>query len=639
MNFKETQAGKVAEAVKLAYLSHTPFVHIVTNELELCNRIFDTRFCSIIQPCRIQNSVKQLSNYQYKNTFKLTDYEKMPILNVIVTPSAIDPSDALQFLNLYLNLPPSSYSEKTSYSDTAVANARKSLWVTLSPSAEIPKEIAAYTQLIFADPLSDEEIAETIGSVLDDFRIPAGNGELVNRMTVSFRGFGKGKIRQALEKMIVAEYLGKEDADEEKIFKIIQAEKKQLLDKSEGLRWETYTDQEASGLAAISDWLDERIDIFNDIEHARRQGIDAPKGVLISGIPGSGKSLMAKFAASKLGLPLISMDMGALMGGIVGSSEHNMIEALRMAETMAPCVLWIDEIEKAFSGAKSSQSDGGVAQRMFGRFLTWMQEKTAACFVFATSNDITDLPSELFRSERFDRKFYTFMPSAAECCEIFAGNIRYQNRVFRKEQEKSAPFGSHGLKQLFSTRMEDPAFWLPILETACLPNGCELEQDKKNGAWKWKDNRKPKNKLLTGADISVILKEAKFAVFKQRLTHESKTAVYSDRAMEQAVRKVVAGFSSYGETNLKNIVKCFLKLHENEFDPASGRCIIDFSRYDDDDFIYHFTEQDTANLKSEYDKVLLKTLTGAINRYAEDLVCENTNRTRVVVDDPKQNTL
>ena len=109
---------------------------------------------------------------------------------------------------------------------------------------------------------------------------------------------------------------------------------------------------------------------------------DIPNGLLISGIPGSGKSLMAKTAAYKLGLPLISLDMGALLNSLMGESEHNMINALRMSENMAPCVLWIDEIEKAFSGSSqnSSSSDGGVGRRMFGKFLTWMQEKTCLLY-------------------------------------------------------------------------------------------------------------------------------------------------------------------------------------------------------------------------------------------------------------------
>ena len=149
-------------------------------------------------------------------------------------------------------------------------------------------------------------------------------------------------------------------------------------------------------------------------------GLQAPKGILLCGIPGCGKSLAAKLTAQTLDLPLLQMDMGNLMGGIQGQSEENMRKALGFAEAMAPCVLWIDELEKGFSGAKSSgNSDGGTFKRMFGTLLNWMQENMKPCFIFATANDIGGLPKELFRSGRFDELFAVYLPTAQECADIF----------------------------------------------------------------------------------------------------------------------------------------------------------------------------------------------------------------------------
>jgi SpoVK/Ycf46/Vps4 family AAA+-type ATPase len=405
------------------------------------------------------------------------------------------------------------------------------------------------------------------------------------------------------------------EIDTDKVFTIIQLEKKQILEQCIGLSWININIDRAAGLKSIEDWVSDRIDIFSDIEEAKRKNIDIPKGIMISGIPGSGKSLMAKYTAKLLNLPLISLDMGGLLGGLVGDSEHNMAEALRTAENMAPCVLWIDEIEKAFPETKSGQSDGGVAKRMFGKFLTWMQEKRAACFVFATSNDITILPPELFRSERFDRKFFTFMPKASECASIFVSNIKAQNEAFRNQKSKQK-----GVKCiLFDQNLEDEKFWLDnVINTICIENPCELTNDD-DKIPRWKDNHKPTNKLLTGADISAIIKEAKFLIYRKGKTGTN--IVYKASDMVDAIKTTLDTFQPYGETNLVNIVKCFLNLHVNQFQPASGECIINFKNYDDERHIYNDGRQ-TYDHKT-YDQVLYNSIVGAINQYANKIVSQN----------------
>lgn len=167
------------------------------------------------------------------------------------------------------------------------------------------------------------------------------------------------------------------------------------------------------GLENLKHWLESRKNAFGS--EARTYGLPAPKGLLIVGIPGTGKSLTAKATATAFGIPLLRLDMGKVFGGIIGQSEANLRSVIQTAEAIAPCVLWIDEIEKGFSGTKSSGStDGGTTARVFGSFLSWMQEKTAPVFVVATANDVSKLPPEFVRKGRFDEMFFVDIPTVVE---------------------------------------------------------------------------------------------------------------------------------------------------------------------------------------------------------------------------------
>lgn len=167
------------------------------------------------------------------------------------------------------------------------------------------------------------------------------------------------------------------------------------------------------GLDVLKDWLLKRRDAFS--QRAREYGLPSPKGLLIAGIPGTGKSLTAKATASVFGRPLLKLDAGKLYGSLVGQSEGNLRSVIQTAEAIAPCVLWLDEIEKGLAGSKSSGStDGGTSSRVFGSFISWMQEKTAPVFVVATANDVTQLPPELLRKGRWDDLFFVDLPNEAE---------------------------------------------------------------------------------------------------------------------------------------------------------------------------------------------------------------------------------
>jgi SpoVK/Ycf46/Vps4 family AAA+-type ATPase len=180
------------------------------------------------------------------------------------------------------------------------------------------------------------------------------------------------------------------------------------------------------GMKALKRWVSLRKRAFTD--EAKTFGLPAPKGILMVGPPGSGKSLGAKAVSNELNLPLIRCDFGKLLGSLVGQSESNMRKAIDVAEAASPCVLWIDEIEKALAGSSGGSHDSGVGARLLGYLLTWMQEKTSPVFVYATANDVTGLPPELLRKGRFDEMWSVLLPNEEERMEIFSIHLAKRGR-------------------------------------------------------------------------------------------------------------------------------------------------------------------------------------------------------------------
>lgn len=191
--------------------------------------------------------------------------------------------------------------------------------------------------------------------------------------------------------------------------------------------WSNSEDSKIGGMKNLKEYTARRILAYSD--EAKKYGLPNPKGVLLVGIPGCGKSLAAKSIAHSWNVPLIKCDLGKLFGSYVGDTEANTRKALQIAEAMAPCVLWIDEIEKGLAGAGSGgRNDSGVSSRMFASILTWMQEKKSPVYVVATANSITSLPSELLRKGRFDEIFFVGLPTQEEREEIVAIQLERKGR-------------------------------------------------------------------------------------------------------------------------------------------------------------------------------------------------------------------
>ena len=277
----------------------------------------------------------------------------------------------------------------------------------LSVASELPPELEKVAAVVDLDLPTRQEIralAEPLARMVGQ--------ELTESIVDACMGLSYAEAENALAKSAVT--LGKLDPH------AINAEKRQTVRKSGVLEFiETEEDLGTlGGLDSLKDWASKRRKGFS--QAARDFGLPRPKGMLLVGPPGTGKSLAPKGISSDWAFPLIRADIGALMGGLVGQSEGNMRRLIQTAEACAPCILWIDEIEKGFSGTGSSgMTDGGTTSRLFSTFLTWMQEKTSDVFIVATANDVTSLPPELLRKGRFDETFFVDLPTREERAQIF----------------------------------------------------------------------------------------------------------------------------------------------------------------------------------------------------------------------------
>jgi ATP-dependent 26S proteasome regulatory subunit len=240
----------------------------------------------------------------------------------------------------------------------------------------------------------------------------------IEQLVASLRGLTLAEAQRVLMRSALDDLrLNRED------FSHILEQKKALIARDGILELypEEETLQQIGGLERLKDWLRKRGVAFS--AEAQRQGLEPPRGLLLLGVQGCGKSLCAKAIASLWGLALLRFDAGALYDKYVGESEKNLRRAMRTAEAMAPCVLWIDEIEKGMSGREGSASDGGLSKRILGAFLSWLQEKTRPVFVAATANDIQALPPELLRKGRFDEIFFVDLPDDGARRAIFAVHL------------------------------------------------------------------------------------------------------------------------------------------------------------------------------------------------------------------------
>lgn len=307
----------------------------------------------------------------------------------------------------------------------ALKNSFKNL-VILAPVLKLPAELEKEMTIVdFGLPSFDE-----LGRLLDDIirsvkDAPNVDTELTTEEREHVLKAAQGLTAMEAENVFAKSLVEKRTFDVD----VILSEKEQIIRKSGILEYypadERFTD--VGGLDVLKDWMDKRTVAFTD--KARDFGLPEPKGILLLGVQGCGKSLSAKAIGALWRLPLLRLDVGKIFAGIVGSSEENMRKAIRVSESVAPCILWLDELEKGFSGTSSSGStDGGTTSRVFSTFLTWLQEKTVPVFVVSTANQVEALPPELLRKGRFDEIFFIDLPSKEERIDIIKIHLRKRKR-------------------------------------------------------------------------------------------------------------------------------------------------------------------------------------------------------------------
>lgn len=477
---------------------------------------------------------------------------------------------------------------------------KQGVLIISSPVYYIPKGFEAYVELIDVPLIGEAELEdiawEYINITLDKNSIKIDRKDMkLDTYLYHLKGLNEKQMRYVLNKVMDLygriSGIGMEANEKNKsiineieksLLFYIKKEKEQMTKKNGTISFIDVKPETLNGFNGFKLWIEDLKKILANINLAKRNGVDFPKGVLFSGLPGSGKSSLAKYTANELSIPLIKFDMGSILGKYVGESEANLNNALKMAEAVSPCVVWIDEIEKQLGGL--TEGDNGVGKRCMAKLLNWMQENDKMCFIFATANSVEKLPSELLRRGRFEKKFYTFLPLERECRSILKGIIQ------DKARENKEIFNSDFIKNI-----DKFTEWL--METIGYYN---------------KANKK--NKFFTGADIKGLINDALTWIF---INSPHSYPIDSDTMMN-AMKQVLVQTKTYGETDFENVIEYWLKLRKYSFLNAS---VTDTEKYkymlfDFDDVKIGKEVKWNENLysyhKNDYDLYMLEVLKEAI---------------------------
>lgn len=418
--------------------------------------------------------------------------------------------------------------------------------ILYSSRPSLPEMLSTYTEFIDVDYPDEEEIRGIIKTEASGSLTLTQNEKYLSALCTDFLGFTVEEIELTMRRIAAVSSF----ENTSQVEKIITSHKRQKM--QGGLLEQCSPNGNIGGMENFRSWLKTQIEpLKNSNAYMRKNGTLPPKGVLLCGIPGCGKSEAAKFTAKVLDLPLLKMDMGSLMDKYLGGSEQKMREALKLAEAMSPCVLWIDELEKGFSGASAGENnDSASFKRMFGYMLSWMQDNTKPCFIFATANDIGGLPKEFFRSGRFDALYAVYLPTAQECVGIFRACMNKAVENIAKITRISAED-----VKLFHKSCYSDLIFKNILDDLFINNG--------------------KPRVIIGSDIQKLVNLA-----LRKLSDQD--AILGD-VWDETLRSVVnePNFCVYGdgEENIDSIALSYCRMLRKGFIPASDNILFKSSDY------------------------------------------------------------
>lgn len=670
LKYLNSRLGKTIEQLKKAYLSDKHICFLVCSEPEFIEKLIDSgSFFPNIKPRQTDSGASIrfvegddfIESFLFKSDTNYNQEIERPQLYVYnCSPHYVNDKVSedvhlpLRSLTNYVNhistLTNSNF-ELTTGQKKRLAYIKESLiLIPVKSKPQVPTYIEPYSETIAVPFMNEPEFKEYVSlyleetenaetSINSDGYKNLGNEDYLTKLYHSMRGLNATQIRTVLRKNQIQLghiYLKKNDDNYEmllgNLLQNIRKEFENLIETSRALSLEEASLNEPAGLSNLTKWLRQHKEQVSSPHKFAKYILETPKGLLVSGIPGTGKSMMAGYIAGYFGLSLVKLDFGNLGGKFVGQSEKNMDNALNLIEAISPCVLWVDEMEKAFSSSKGD-SGNETTKRMIGKFLTWMQEKGKkgiSCFIFATTNDISQMPPEMFRSGRFDDKFFTFMPTAEECAEIFESIICGQCKKYRTRTLKNLQ-----AKPLFNNQKINKDLFLKLLDDKEL---CLAGFPVSNCKYR---NVNHLNKFFTGADIDQLIKEAKNLYLLNysgaNSNAPSDDAEFDSNGFAECLKAALKEIKTYGETNLEDIAKSYAQLAVNNFNNASSDCILPFGGYDElpiltkkaDEVVDLYDlnrvgknreESHYETLKHDYDKCLYVMVRNTVNQLAGEIV-------------------
>lgn len=640
----ETVVGKMAQKCVDARLAGLPLIMIDTFDIELVGDI--ALQSGIVTPLKDRQYTGEPRDRRYfeflsQDSENIRDYknyyDKWPYL-MRKDSKAFDIRQMAAGMYI-LPLAADAWNQRNGEGDHRIARLReyvREYLFDIDPSSPVmasciilygdtkflPDDLMPYTSIVEEEYPKKKEIRDILTRMTGDKKVPLDE-DVVQELMKSLAGFRRGDVIRRINALLRADNIKGQAAILNPDFrrKSILTAKEQVLLKNGGileLIEDDETEPDLSGMGAYRKWVEDRKAQMADSDrYLLERGTLPLKGVLMCGVPGCGKSQAAKMLPKVWkGIPLIKMNIDALMGGIVGESEKNLRTALQQAEAMAPCIVWIEELEKGFSGAASKQSgDSGTFKRMFGRLLNWMQDNKRPCFIFATANDISQLPDEFFRKGRFDQLFSVYMPTHHECRDIFRAQMKAAEKARKKQAEDM------GVDIGFS-----------LFEESCYDDA-ELDAIMKQFT---RGLEKIPNRIdyISGADIADIVKQALWKVDVSKTI----TPGHWREAVGEVINSGIIAMGS-GYASLAGIAACYLRLLRGNFVPASAEDQVLFRggylsmEWDQDskkicEACYYGEYPEVDGQDNDYDSAFHQVMKEHMNRLATEL--ENNARAKLV---------